>query len=337
MLMITRLTTSEATSEKQQLKRATRKPARGRRSIQYQGELCTCQPLLLTHVEAQPESRETEELLLEHVLLPTELLQEAQQHIQELLVQRQPFSLFALHIVQIERRSTYDITTHKYVFRSPHCSHPAPGFMRQFEDKASAVLRASDQLRTYGEGSALLFLPGVGTTGAYSILERLYAQIDLLEAETIIPPLQHETHILIGYASFPEQQETYESFLQQLGRCARHVTLKPRMLLPISAAHSRHSNPYHQPATYEAATASLVPFMRLPASLPRRLTRLIPHSVACTLRCVPVGREQQALTVALADPSDRESLDYLAQLTHMTIFPVTCRYEELDILLATKW
>ncbi|GHO68633.1 hypothetical protein KSC_075250 [Ktedonobacter sp. SOSP1-52] len=335
--MITRLTTGEAASEKQHLKRASIKSARGRRAVRYQGDPCTCQLLPLMHIEALQETREAEEPLLENILLPTELLQEVQQHIQELLAQRQSFSLFALHIVQVERRNTYDATTHKYVFRPPCCSHPAPGFMNQLEDKIKAVLRGSDQLRTHGEGSALLFLPGVGSGGAYNILERIYAQVDLLEAETIIPPLRHETHIVIGYASFPEQQETYEGFLQQLGRCARRVTLKPRMLLPISAAHSRHSNLYHQPPAYEAAMPSSVPFMHLPTCLPRRLTRLIPHRVACTLRCVPVGREQQALTVALADPSNRESLDYLAQLTHMTIFPVACKHEELDILLATKW
>lgn len=335
--MITRLTTGEAASEKQHLKRASIKPARGRQTVRYQGESCTCRPLPLTRIEVLQGTREAEDSLLEHVLLPTELLQEVQQHIQELLAQRQPFSLFALHVVQIERRSTYDATMHKYVFRPPRCSHPAPGFMRQLEDKIKAVLRGSDQLRTHGEGSALLFLPGVGPEGAYKILERIYAQVDLLEAETIIPPLRHETHIVIGYASFPEQQATYEGFLQQLGRGARRVTLKPRMLLPISAAYSRYSNVHHQPPAYEAITPSPVPFMRLPTCLPRRLTRLIPHSVACTLRCVPVGREQQALTIALATPSDHESLDYLAQLTHMTIFPVACRHEELDILLATKW
>lgn len=77
--------------------------------------------------------------------------------------------------------------------------------------------------------------------------------------------------------------------------------------------------------------------MKLPTALPKRLQQLIPYQVALQLRCVPVGRDQRCLTVAMADPLDREKTRRLQEITGMNIFPVACREEELAALLAVGW
>src|SRR5690242_8358607 len=54
-----------------------------------------------------------------------------------------------------------------------------------------------------------------------------------------------------------------------------------------------------------------VPFMDLfdvPKVLPPRLTRLLPRALAHELRCVPVGRSSRSLTVAMADPTNTDSV-----------------------------
>src|SRR3954468_23714587 len=61
-----------------------------------------------------------------------------------------------------------------------------------------------------------------------------------------------------------------------------------------------------------------IPFMDLfdvPKVLPPRLTRLLPHDLAHELRCVPVGRSSRGLTVAMADPTNANSVQRLEAVT----------------------
>ena len=83
-----------------------------------------------------------------------------------------------------------------------------------------------------------------------------------------------------------------------------------------------------------------IPFMDLfdvPKVLPPRLTRLLPHDLAHELRCVPVGRSSRGLTVAMADPTNTNSVQRLEAVTGMTIFPVSCDEDDLNIFLTVNW
>ncbi len=83
-----------------------------------------------------------------------------------------------------------------------------------------------------------------------------------------------------------------------------------------------------------------VPFMDLfdlPRVLPSRLTCLLPYALACQLRCVPVGRSSGGLTVAMADPTNADSVQYLQAVTGMVIFPVSCDEDDLNVFLAQRW
>jgi hypothetical protein len=70
------------------------------------------------------------------------------------------------------------------------------------------------------------------------------------------------------------------------------------------------------------ALALGVPYLAPPQSIPTSVRNLLPPEVMERLQCLPVGRERNVLTVALADPTDREVLRRLEQMTGMTIFPV---------------
>src|SRR5258707_1340275 len=80
-----------------------------------------------------------------------------------------------------------------------------------------------------------------------------------------------------------------------------------------------------------------VPFMQIPSRLPTRLKQLVPHALALELRCVPVGRDHNRLTVAMADPEDAWAISHLREATGMIIFPVCCEPSALETLLASKW
>jgi hypothetical protein len=75
----------------------------------------------------------------------------------------------------------------------------------------------------------------------------------------------------------------------------------------------------------------------LPKVLPLRLTRLLPHDLACELRCVPIGRSSHDLTVAMADPTNNDSVRRLEAVTGMTIFPVSCDEDDLNNFLSANW
>ena len=83
-----------------------------------------------------------------------------------------------------------------------------------------------------------------------------------------------------------------------------------------------------------------IPFMDLfdvPKVLPPRLTRLLPRALAHELRCVPVGRSSRSLTVAMADPTNADSVQRLQDVTGMTIFPVSCDEDDLNIFITENW
>lgn len=83
-----------------------------------------------------------------------------------------------------------------------------------------------------------------------------------------------------------------------------------------------------------------VPFMDLfdvPKVLPPRLTRLLPRALARELRSVPVGRSSRGLTVAMADPTNTDNVQRLQAATGMTIFPVSCDEDDLNIFLTENW
>jgi Type II secretion system (T2SS), protein E, N-terminal domain len=83
-----------------------------------------------------------------------------------------------------------------------------------------------------------------------------------------------------------------------------------------------------------------IPFMDLfdlPRVLPLRLTRLLPRALACELRCVPIGCSLHGLTVAMVDPTNSDSVRRLEAVTGMTIFPVCCDEDDLNIFLTANW
>lgn len=77
-----------------------------------------------------------------------------------------------------------------------------------------------------------------------------------------------------------------------------------------------------------------VPRMDITGSLPRPdVARLVPLEVALQLRAVPLAAEDGVLTVAMARPDDRESIDLLAGISGYRVFPVWSPPEQLQAAL----
>ncbi len=73
-----------------------------------------------------------------------------------------------------------------------------------------------------------------------------------------------------------------------------------------------------------------VPFVRMPAHLPRSCRIALHPTVACEMRAVPIRRTRGTLTIAMHDPSDRLAVRRLHTLTGLNIVPVLAAPDEID-------
>ena len=77
-----------------------------------------------------------------------------------------------------------------------------------------------------------------------------------------------------------------------------------------------------------------VPYVSfLPRKLSVRLQRLVDPGLAQELRCFPIGRDRDILTVAMSNPGDQCILDRLRKETGLNIFPVLAHPHELQVAL----
>ncbi|MBV9229544.1 MAG: hypothetical protein JOZ18_09550 [Chloroflexi bacterium] len=77
-----------------------------------------------------------------------------------------------------------------------------------------------------------------------------------------------------------------------------------------------------------------IPYLSLlPRKLPEKVQQLVSPRLAQELRCYPLGRERDVLTVAMSNPQDGDALDRLRRETGLHIFPVLTHPNELETAL----
>jgi hypothetical protein len=310
------------------------------------GELCRCLP-----PSSLPLAPTTEE---EKENCDAEKVTPVSTHLQLLLRSRldtffprsTPLSLILLHISQLEQVQfvPYAATFNRQRFHAP------ASLLEQVMVNIYRTIRKSDLVLTdEGTGAALLF-PEVDEQGIYGILERIYRNISLLQAETVIPPLKRETNIVLGAGTYSHPGTSVEQVLYYASITARRFNLRPAIMVPswdattdINDDHTSSLQAY-QPDTEERIPIAIpvrplgsAPFMHLPTRIPQRLRHLVPHQLASELQCAPVGRDHLCLTVAMADPQDVRCVRSLEAITGLTIFPVSCDIAALQTLLDEKW
>lgn len=314
---------------------------------------CSCRPLSSLHPMATQEYEEGGDEQI--VLASRELAGQLRQALEDYFPRSTPFSLLLLHVSQWEYQQVSQQAGPMHVRRRFHAPE---SILEQVLMNVRRAIRSDDLLLAHaGTGAALLF-PEVDRNGMYVILERVFRNVNLLQAETLLPPLRYETDILLGVGSYPEPGPSLEQLLYHLSLPARRLTLRPAITVPFRERVGADASVWpededqqrHLASTSQApeergrgeAMASKskthhVPFMQLPARLSGQLKHFIPHALASELRCAPVGRDHQHLTVAMADPTDEQAILRLKETTGMIIFPVSCDEDALSELLAEKW
>jgi MshEN domain len=313
-------------------------------------EQCECQPLLIH--DRSPDQQAGEDYLPMTPVTP-ELGAYLRAKLADYFPRTSPISVLLLHIMQLEH---VHISPKSAMLHRRHRFHAPAIFLDQILANVRRTIRGCDPVIMHGGAGAAIIFPDVDQEGAFCIIERVYHSINLLQPETVVPPLTRETDIFIGTGSYPKPANSLEGLLYDTGCVAHRLTLRPAVSTQIplrKAGQTREIDEMDE--IFEAfetgnghahsngtpldlyPSAGGIPFMQLPAKLPSRLKHLIPYRLARELRCAPVGRDHNRLTVAMAQPSDTRALDLLKETTSMVIYPVACEIGALDALLSNEW
>lgn len=310
---------------------------------------CDCLPFPSLHTTFHADMLADGDDEQQYVPITEPLYQNLCAHLDGYFPGSAPVSMLLLHLSQ---REQVHITLQEHATQKRRRFHAAPGILEQILVNIRRVIRANDLILAHEDIGAAIILPDVDTQGAHYILERIYNGVSLLQAETIIPPLKRETSLLIGLGTILDHKSTVEDLLSQASHRVRAFNLRPAITTQVWNASSPVAEESHPafvqriPSLQEDSeeesieikpSHAKVPFMELPAEIPTRLKQLIPYPTAIALRCVPVGRNQHCLTVAMANPASSDDVHQLREITGMTIFPVSCRVEALDALLTQAW
>ena len=120
--------------------------------------------------------------------------------------------------------------------------------------------------------SIAIILPDVDQEGSQALLERVYHSINLLQPETVIPPLKRETDITLGIGSYPKPGASLEELLYQTGFIASRIILRPAVTTQLHGTRSiglvevnlYNRNQDEENDSLVAARNSGIPFMQLP-------------------------------------------------------------------------
>lgn len=303
------------------------------RSLESQAaERCDCLPLSSLYQQAKQD--EAGELRPVTPATP-ELNSYLRASLAEQFPRSAPLSVLLLHISQLEY---LHIAPNSAVLHRRQRYHAPSSFLEQVLANILRTIRSSDEVITHGGTGAAIILPGVDQEGAFGIVERVFHSVSLLQSETVIPPLKRETDIFIGIGTYPKPGGTLEELLYHTSSVAHRLTMRPAVSTPRNTRAGEHDErAKEEEELNKAGQAFGVPFMCLPERVPARLKQLIPYQLARELRCAPVGRDHNRLTVAMARPNDSETIHLLRQTTSMVIFPVSCELTALDSLLSHEW
>jgi hypothetical protein len=185
------------------------------------------------------------------------------------------------------------------------------------------------------EYTIYFLLPGCTIQGGQIVQARLWDILlwrmnNAVEEESILP-----CDVAIGHSAYPAPCSNVYEFIETSTEMCLCTNFLPERSLhkPL-----RRQNKNAQNGSTEVLPALArklgIPYLSL---LPRtplaQVQQLMNPQLAKALRCYPLGRERNMLTVAISNPENSAILDQLRQETGLQIFPVLAPPEELQSAL----
>jgi MshEN domain len=233
-------------------------------------------------------------------------------------------------------RGAMQLTSFRQTARSDARHELALRSTRHLLDSLRVLVRKTD--RVFLHDHAMYFvLRGSNQQGGQIVQARLWEALLWRVHNLSEPEMLRPHNMTIGHSGYQEAQASIECCID----AARIVQLRYEWHSGKSRKMARHIEPEH-PTTLEPVDEELptlarklgIPYLTLlPRKLPVSLQQLVTPTLAHELRCLPVGRERDTLTVAMLDPQNAAALDRLRTETGLHIFPVLTHPQALQSAL----
>jgi Type II secretion system (T2SS), protein E, N-terminal domain len=214
-----------------------------------------------------------------------------------------------------------------------------------FTDANASTIYLLDSLRPLVRKTDVVFLlgytcyfllPGANLQGGQIVQSRLWDALLWRIHNAGDGEILHPHSIVSGYSAYPAPYRDIDEFVE----AACNVNLRSNFTSekPARKAVTKQARTPQQNVTDEDFPALArklgIPYLSLlPRKPPERIQQLVNPRLAQELRCYPLGRERNKLTVAMLNPQDHLVLERLQKETGLDIFPVLTHPRELQTAL----
>jgi hypothetical protein len=139
--------------------------------------------------------------------------------------------------------------------------------------------------------------------------------------------------VQLGYSATTASCTSFQSCIEAAIAPQRTFEQEAERAIRKASTHQYNATAQEYDLLQTARKLGMPYLSLLPRKLPTQVLRLVDPKLAQELRCYPLGRNKDVLTVAIANPQDRSSLQRLEQITGMRIFPVLAPPLELQAAL----
>ncbi len=170
--------------------------------------------------------------------------------------------------------------------------------------------------------------------GAEIVEERLWEallwRVHNMSEQEILRPVE----MTIGHSAYPDPHADLPTLFAVADQVSKQAGTSARRLLRANGHPTRSEEPIQQDereALPQLARKLGIPYLSpLPGKPPQSVLHIVNARLARELRCYPVGRERNILTVAMLNPQDRSTLERLRRETGLRIVPVLTHPEALE-------
>jgi MshEN domain len=197
------------------------------------------------------------------------------------------------------------------------------------------LVRKTDSVLLLGHNIYFL-LPGANKQGGQIVQNRLWEallwRVHNLSERDIMRPQS----IAIGHSYYPMLDNSICDFITASYEATFRFDTQPEKATRKHAEvpQGQHAKDERDQELPILARKLGIPYLTLlPRKLPQSLQHLVNPKLAHELRCYPLGRERNMLTVAMLNPEDHSALDRLKEETGLHIFPVLTHPKALQVAL----
>lgn len=181
-------------------------------------------------------------------------------------------------------------------------------------------------------------LQGANLEGAGLVEERLWNALLCHTRNMYEQGNLRSAKLTSGHGAFPDPQADLDDLLRAASKVSKRSSGRAERAWKRGPARgTREEEPLPEERNEDLSLLARklgIPYLALlPRKLPQQVLHLVSARLAQELRCYPLGRERNMLTVAMLNPRDHQALERLHQETGLQIFPVLTHPEALESAL----